>query len=68
LEAFLFWFLGDMGASRYLMGLTVTAGAGAAVPFLMIATPIIKKFGHINMLGFAFLMYALRFTGSSILL
>ncbi|XP_076043988.1 uncharacterized protein LOC143027029 isoform X2 [Oratosquilla oratoria] len=65
LEAFLFWFLGDLGASKYLMGLTVTVGAVAALPFLIVASPIVNRFGHNAVISFAFLMYAVRFAGYS---
>ncbi|KAK8387571.1 hypothetical protein O3P69_018247 [Scylla paramamosain] len=63
LEAFLFWFLGDLGASRSLMGLTVTMGAASALPFLIFMSPIVNKFGHIGVIAAGFLMYALRFAG-----
>ncbi|KAG0723224.1 putative protein in type-1 retrotransposable element R1DM [Chionoecetes opilio] len=65
LEAFLFWFLGDLGASRSLMGLTVTMGAASALPFLIFMSPIVNKFGHIGVIAAGFLMYALRFAGKS---
>ncbi|XP_037795261.1 major facilitator superfamily domain-containing protein 6-like [Penaeus monodon] len=63
LEAFLFWFLGDLGASRSLMGLTVTVGAAAAIPLLIVMTPIVRKFGHICVIAMGFLGYAIRFAG-----
>ncbi|XP_071542622.1 major facilitator superfamily domain-containing protein 6-like [Panulirus ornatus] len=63
LEAFLFWFLGDLGASRSLMGLTVTMGAASAFPFLIFMSPIVNKFGHIGVIAAGFLMYAIRFAG-----
>ncbi|XP_069178886.1 major facilitator superfamily domain-containing protein 6 [Procambarus clarkii] len=63
LEAFLFWFLGDLGASRSLMGLTVTMGAASAIPFLIFMSPIINKFGHIIVIASGFIMYAIRFAG-----
>ncbi|XP_066959615.1 major facilitator superfamily domain-containing protein 6-like isoform X1 [Macrobrachium rosenbergii] len=63
LEAFLFWFLGDLGASRSLMGLTVTVGAAAAIPFLIFMSPIIRKFGHICVIAIGFFVYAIRFAG-----
>ncbi|KAG7170822.1 Major facilitator superfamily domain-containing protein 6-A-like 2 [Homarus americanus] len=63
LEAFLFWFLGDLGASRSLMGLTVTMGAASAIPFLIFMSPIVNKFGHIGVIASGFLMYAIRFAG-----
>lgn len=64
LEAFLFWFLGDLGASRSLMGLTVTVGAAAAIPLLIVMTPIVRKFGHICVIAMGFLGYAIRFAGA----
>lgn len=63
LEAFLFWFLGDLGASRSLMGLTVTIGAACALPFLIFMSPIINNFGHIGVIAVGFIMYAVRFAG-----
>ncbi|KAK4321256.1 hypothetical protein Pmani_007929 [Petrolisthes manimaculis] len=63
LEAFLFWFLGDLGASRSLMGLTVTIGAACALPFLVFMSPIIDNFGHIGVIAVGFIMYAVRFAG-----
>lgn len=63
LEAFLFWFLGDIGASRSLMGLTITVGAGTAVPFVVFSSYITDRFGYANVIGLSFLMYSIRFAG-----
>ncbi|CAL4122727.1 unnamed protein product [Meganyctiphanes norvegica] len=63
LEAFLFWFLGDLGASRSLMGLTITTGAAVAVPFVIFSSYITERLGYANVIGLSFLMYSIRFAG-----
>lgn len=67
LESFLFWLLQDLGASRTLMGLTITVGGIAGVPLLVLSGPIIKKLGHANILFIGFIFYTIRLLGYSVL-
>lgn len=63
LETFLFWLLQDLGAKKYLMGITLMVGCVAGIPFLAASGYIFKKLGFANtiILGFAF--YVIRFMG-----
>lgn len=65
LDTFLFWLLQDMGAKKYLMGITVTVGSLAGIPTLIASEFFFKKLGHANtiILGFAF--YVIRMLGYS---
>ncbi|XP_058802857.1 uncharacterized protein LOC131670894 isoform X2 [Phymastichus coffea] len=65
IESFLFWFLEDLGASRSLMGMTVTVGGIAGVPLLILSGPIIDKIGHANVIFAGFVCYAIRLLGGS---
>ncbi|MPC09824.1 Major facilitator superfamily domain-containing protein 6 [Portunus trituberculatus] len=65
LDTFLFWLLQDLGAKKYLMGITVTVGSLAGIPILVASGSIFKKLGLANtiILGFAF--YVFRMLGYS---
>ncbi|XP_023934060.2 uncharacterized protein LOC112043036 [Bicyclus anynana] len=67
IESFLFWLLQDLGASRSLMGITITVGGVAGLPLLVLSGPIIKKLGHANVLFIGFLFYAIRLLGYSLI-
>jgi MFS family permease len=63
IESFLFWLLQDLGASRSLMGITITVGGIAGIPLLVLSGPIIDKIGHANVLFIGFIFYAIRLFG-----
>ncbi|KAG8232404.1 hypothetical protein J437_LFUL013975, partial [Ladona fulva] len=67
LEGFLFWLLQDLGASRTLMGLTVTVGGAAGLPLLALAGPITAKIGYHAVIAISFIVYAIRLLGYSLL-
>ncbi|XP_045778089.1 uncharacterized protein LOC123875991 [Maniola jurtina] len=67
IESFLFWLLQDLGASRSLMGITITVAGIAGLPLLVLSGPIIKKLGHANVLFIGFLFYAIRLLGYSLI-
>ncbi|XP_046383422.1 uncharacterized protein LOC124153999 [Ischnura elegans] len=67
LEGFLFWLLQDLGASKMLMGLTVTVGGAAGLPLLALAGPITDRIGHHAVIAVSFLVYAIRLLGYSLL-
>ncbi|CAG4978357.1 unnamed protein product [Parnassius apollo] len=67
IESFLFWLLQDLGASRSLMGITITVGGIAGLPLLVLSGPIIKKLGHANVLFIGFVFYAIRLLGYSLI-
>ena len=50
IEAFLFWHLDDLGASRALMGWTVAVGMVTSLPFLIFSGPITDTIGHMNVI------------------
>ncbi|XP_053619489.1 uncharacterized protein LOC128680397 [Plodia interpunctella] len=67
IESWLFWLLQDMGASRWLMGITITVGGIAGLPLLVLSGPIIRKLGHANVLFIGFVFYAIRLLGYSLI-
>ncbi|XP_071441529.1 major facilitator superfamily domain-containing protein 6-like [Hetaerina americana] len=67
LEGFLFWLLQDLGATKMLMGLTVTVGGAAGLPLLALAGPITDRIGHHAVIAISFLVYAIRLLGYSLL-
>ncbi|CAH0727396.1 unnamed protein product, partial [Brenthis ino] len=67
IESFLFWLLQDLGASRSLMGITITVGGVAGLPLLVLSGPIIQKLGHANVLFIGFVFYAIRLLGYSLI-
>ncbi|KAM3967792.1 uncharacterized protein ACR2FA_011329 [Aphomia sociella] len=67
IESFLFWLLQDMGASRSLMGITITVGGIAGLPLLVLSGPIIRRLGHANVLFIGFIFYAIRLLGYSLI-
>ncbi|KAJ0182447.1 hypothetical protein K1T71_001816 [Dendrolimus kikuchii] len=67
IESFLFWLLQDLGASRSLMGITITVGGIAGLPLLVLSGPIIRRLGHANVLFIGFVFYAIRLLGYSLI-
>ncbi|XP_065202494.1 major facilitator superfamily domain-containing protein 6-A-like isoform X2 [Planococcus citri] len=67
IESFLFWVLQDLGATRSLMGITITIGGIAGIPLLVMSGPIIDHIGHANVLFIGFIFYAIRLVGYSII-
>ncbi|XP_072940582.1 uncharacterized protein [Epargyreus clarus] len=67
IESFLFWLLQDLGASRSLMGITITVGGIAGLPLLVLSGPIINRLGHANVLFIGFVFYAIRLLGYSLI-
>lgn len=65
LESYLFLYLKELGASNYLLGITVSVGTLSSIPFLYGAESITKKIGHVNVIIIAFFSHALRLTGYS---
>ncbi|PSN42180.1 hypothetical protein C0J52_09859 [Blattella germanica] len=58
IESFLFLYLKELGATNYLLGITVTVGSLSSIPFLYGAGKIMKKFGHVNIIIIAFFSHA----------
>ncbi|KAA0185186.1 hypothetical protein HAZT_HAZT007759, partial [Hyalella azteca] len=67
MDTFLFWLLQDMGASKSLMGLTVTVGNICSLPILLFASPIIESLGAVNTIILGFSFYVVRFIGYSLI-
>ncbi|KAL0273281.1 UNVERIFIED_CONTAM: hypothetical protein PYX00_005990 [Menopon gallinae] len=65
IESYAFLYLKELGASNYLLGITVTIGTISSMPFLYGAEKITKKFGHINIIVSAFFLHAVRLMGYS---
>ncbi|RZC39487.1 uncharacterized protein BDFB_000239, partial [Asbolus verrucosus] len=67
IESFLFFYLKDLGAPNYLLGITVTVGTISSIPFLYGADNITRKVGHINIIIIAFFAHAARLVGYSLI-
>lgn len=67
LESFLFIYLKQLHAPNYLLGLTVTVGAFIGLPFLYGSDWFVKKFGAIQLLMVALVVYFIRLVGYSYL-
>lgn len=63
LENFLFWHLEDLGATKFLMGISLAIGTLAGVPLTIFSNLIIQSLGHKNIVTMALLLYALRMFG-----
>ncbi|CAL8071546.1 unnamed protein product [Orchesella dallaii] len=64
-ESYLFIFLDELHAPKYLLGLTLTVGSLAGIPFLYGAEKLVAKAGRVNIIALAFLVYFIRFFGYS---
>lgn len=67
IESFLFFYLRELGAPNYLLGITVTVGTISSIPFLYGAENITRTIGHINVIIIAFFAHAARLVGYSII-
>ncbi|XP_050532954.1 uncharacterized protein LOC126900957, partial [Daktulosphaira vitifoliae] len=65
IESYLFLYLKELGASNYLLGITVSVATISSVPFLYGAEKISKKIGHVNIIVIAFFSHAARLMGYS---
>lgn len=66
-ESFLFWYLLDLKAPKFLLGMTLTTGALISLPVLMTSEWFIKRIGHVNLMILAFVFYFIRFFGYSLI-
>ncbi|XP_065053510.1 major facilitator superfamily domain-containing protein 6-like [Rhopilema esculentum] len=64
---FLNWYLEDLGASRFMMGIGTTCRSTAIIIGLMISNFAIDRLGHYNMILFALVAYTLSFFGYSVI-
>uniref|UniRef100_A0A6G1SMC6 Major facilitator superfamily domain-containing protein 6 n=1 Tax=Aceria tosichella TaxID=561515 RepID=A0A6G1SMC6_9ACAR len=67
LESFLFIYLKQLQAPNYLLGLTVTVGALIGLPFLYGSDWFVRKFGAVQLLIVALVVYFIRLVGYSYL-
>ena len=67
IESFLFWYLDDLGASKFLMGWTIAAGMITSLPFLIFSGPITDLIGHMNVIILGMVAYFVRLIGYSFL-
>ena len=66
-EAFLFWYLQDLGSSQVTLGLCLVCNCLTEIIMLFLAGKIIKLIGHIPCLYIALFSYFVRFLGYSFL-
>ncbi|CAL4070473.1 unnamed protein product, partial [Meganyctiphanes norvegica] len=67
IENYLFVFLKELDAPNYMLGLTLTVGMFAGIPFLFLADPIVAKLGRPLIFMMSFFTYAIRMFGYSFL-
>lgn len=65
LEYFLFWYLLDLGAPNYLLGLTISIGGVAGFVFLYETKWFMDKLGPVNIIALTGLVYCARLVGYS---
>nr|XP_037270714.1 major facilitator superfamily domain-containing protein 6-A-like [Rhipicephalus microplus] len=65
LEYFLFWYLLDLGAANYLLGLTISVGGFAGFLFLYETKWFMDKLGVVNIIALSGLVYCARLVGYS---
>merc|ERR1719447_2041015 len=65
LEAYLFWFLEDLGSTKLTMGLSLAVGTIAGVPLTIGSAFIIGRLGNNNVIVLALGLYCLRLLGYS---
>ena len=63
LENFLFWHLEDLGATKFLMGMSLAVGTLAGLPMTMFSKLLIQTLGHRKIVTIALLLYAMRMFG-----
>lgn len=66
-ESFLFWYLLDLEAPKFLLGLTLTTGAIVSLPFLHSADWFLAHLGHTNLMIIALVFYFIRYVGYSLI-
>ena len=66
-ETFLFWYLEDLGASKFLMGISLAVGTLAGLPTTIFSRLLIQKLGHGAIVVSALGLYSIRFLGYSLL-
>lgn len=65
---YIYWYLGELKASKLLMGLTLaTQSFLGDLPFMFVSGWLIKKLTHINVLRLAFLGFFIKFLAYSYL-
>lgn len=67
IESYLFFYLKDLGAPNYLLGVTVTVGTISSVPFLYGSDKITGTIGHVHVIVLAFFAYSIRLVGYSLI-
>ena len=65
LETFLFWYLEDLGSTKFLMGWTLAVGTMLGVPLSIFSKLIMEKIGHCTILYSALMFYTIRMLGYS---
>ncbi|CAN8006494.1 unnamed protein product [Ixodes hexagonus] len=65
LEYFLFWYLLDLGAPNYMLGLTISIGGLAGFVFLYESKWFLDKLGAVNVIVLSGLVYCGRLVGYS---
>ena len=57
IEAYLFWFLEDLGSTKLTMGISLAIGTVAGIPLTIASGAIIKKFGYVAIVFILYLYF-----------
>ncbi|XP_045105276.1 major facilitator superfamily domain-containing protein 6-A-like isoform X2 [Portunus trituberculatus] len=64
-ETFIFWLLEDIGASSFLMSITVAVGSLAGIPVLIASNFFFTRLGYVNTIVLGFAFFVVRLVGYS---
>ena len=65
IETFIVWYLEELNASRFLIGLSFSISAISGIPFNIYAGTIERRIGHVMILIIGIMVYAIRLIGYS---
>ena len=68
IEAYLFWFLEDLGSTKLTMGISLAIGTVAGIPLTIASGAIIKKFGYVEIILILYLYLLFSETAMSLYL
>lgn len=65
METYLHWYYTEIGCTKLILGITQSLAFCCSLPFLIISKNMVQDIGRTNIIVFAFLFYAIRYSGVS---
>jgi len=65
LETYFFWFLQDLGSTKFTMGISLAIGTVAGIPLTISSGAILKYLGQVNVVALSLFLYFVRLLGYS---